>query len=447
MDLELAPTASPPPSPPPPHRSQFTLSPLSPRGAFHAEVDAFLEKGEEKLRARQSTGWWCACSSVAWILVVVLAFALAAARSEKQARAEAPVAAAAPLPSASTRIAKLAWGSCADQNYPQPYWDAVSAYGPDLLVLAGDNIYGDCEAAGCPELRDAYAALLSKPSFQGARQTIPMVATWDDHDFGQNDGGASNPNKDLAKALFLDFFQAGAGDMRRHRDGVYAAHTFGPVGERVQVILLDTRYFRSDLATADSPPSEGGPYVAAADGAMLGDAQWAWLENLLAEAADLRLLVSSVQVVADGHGWEGWDKLPAERERLYAALDRRKGGAVVALSGDRHVGGLYQEPLAGVVDATASSWTHTTPCDGDPLAVADDACDAGEPRHGSNRLFPLVRANHFGVVEVDWERRVATVGLRRAAAATGLGHAPKTAANRHLFAGALLQSVDVDFPS
>jgi|TARA_B100001540_G_scaffold287860_1_gene282661 alkaline phosphatase D len=45
--------------------------------------------------------------------------------------------------------------------------------------------------------------------------------------------------------------------------------------------------------------------------------------------------------------------LPRERDRLYAALDRRAGGAVVMLSGDRHVGGLYREPARGIVDATA----------------------------------------------------------------------------------------------
>ena len=40
---------------------------------------------------------------------------------------------------------------------------------------------------------------------------------------------------------------------------------------------------------------------------MLGAAQWAWLRAQLLQPAELRLIVSSVQVLAEGHGWEGWD--------------------------------------------------------------------------------------------------------------------------------------------
>ena len=136
--------------------------------------------------------------------------------------------------------------------------------------------------------------------------------------------------------------------------------------------------------------------------------------------------------------------LPRERDQFYAAAAARNGGALVVLSGDRHVGGLYRS--GDVVDATASSWTHTNPCpSGDPLTVADDACDALEPVEKSNRLGPLVRANHFGTVDVDWGSRIANVALRRAATATGLGWlgSGPSPATQHLFAGALLQSVDV----
>ena len=50
---------------------------------------------------------------------------------------------------------------------------------------------------------------------------------------------------------------------------------------------------------------------------MLGDAQWAWLAERLREPAALRLIVSSIQVLAEGHGWERWSNLPKERQRLF----------------------------------------------------------------------------------------------------------------------------------
>ena len=37
-------------------------------------------------------------------------------------------------------------------------------------------MYGDCSDAACDELATAYAELNAKPSFNGARATMPMVA-------------------------------------------------------------------------------------------------------------------------------------------------------------------------------------------------------------------------------------------------------------------------------
>ena len=54
---------------------------------------------------------------------------------------------------------------------------------------------------------------------------------------------------------------------------------------------------------------------------MLGAAQWAWLRAQLLQPAELRLIVSSVQVLAEGHGWEGWDNLPLERTKLLGLID------------------------------------------------------------------------------------------------------------------------------
>ena len=56
---------------------------------------------------------------------------------------------------------------------------------------------------------------------------------------------------------------------------------------------------------------------------MLGDAQWAWLEAALRRPADVRLVVSSVQLAATGHGWECWNMLPRERARFFALVEAR----------------------------------------------------------------------------------------------------------------------------
>ena len=48
-----------------------------------------------------------------------------------------------------------------------------------------------------------------------------------------------------SERIFLDFFRVPADDERRRREGVYASRTLGPPDARLQVILLDTRSFRS----------------------------------------------------------------------------------------------------------------------------------------------------------------------------------------------------------
>ena len=38
---------------------------------------------------------------------------------------------------------KIAFGSCSNQNKPQPVLDTVVTQNPDLFIYLGDNIYGD----------------------------------------------------------------------------------------------------------------------------------------------------------------------------------------------------------------------------------------------------------------------------------------------------------------
>src|SRR5437764_633783 len=80
---------------------------------------------------------------------------------------------------------------------------------------------------------------------------------------------------------------------RRTRAGVYHALVLGPPGRRTQIILLDTRYFRSPLR-----PDGGGGYLPQHDpgATMLGEVQWKWFAEQLRVPADLRLVVSSIQV-------------------------------------------------------------------------------------------------------------------------------------------------------
>lgn len=238
-------------------------------------------------------------------------------------------------------LARIAFGSCANQDRPQPIWDAIVATRPELFLMLGDNIYADTEDMDV--LRAKYKLLADQPGFQKLRQSCPVLGTWDDHDFGANDAGSDFARKRESQQVFLDFFGVPHDDARRRQEGVYHARTFGPAGQRVQVILLDTRYFRSPLKKGfqNGEPGEGrrGLYVpdTSPEATMLGEAQWKWLAAQLQEPAELRIVASSVQFVADEHGSEKWGNFPRERERLLKLLRTSRAAGVVFLSGDRHL--------------------------------------------------------------------------------------------------------------
>jgi alkaline phosphatase D len=295
----------------------------------------------------------------------------------------------------TTVLSRIAFGSCARQDKPQPIWDAIVAAKPDLYLALGDNIYGDTQ--NMDVMKQKYDQLAAVPGFQRLKKACPILATWDDHDYGVNDGGADFPKKDESQQLFLDFWGFPKDSPRRTQKGVYSAATFGPPDKRVQVILLDTRYFRSKLQKKPGKtPFNEGPYEPSDDpkATMLGETQWAWLEEQLKVPARVRILVSSIQVVAQDHGFEKWMNFPLERERLYKLLKDTKAAGVVCVSGDRHLAELSMMDTGigyPFYDLTSSGLTEASPR-WRKLEV------------NKHRVATMNQGNNFGLITIDWSR-------------------------------------------
>ena len=311
-------------------------------------------------------------------------------------------ASAAPPPAADRALTRIALGSCADQRDRQPIWDAIHGWRPELMLMAGDNVYGDSFASDLLELREAYLAADRVPGFARMKRDLPVMAIWDDHDYGVNDAGAEFPWKQRSKDLFCAFWGVAADDPRRGRDGLFHARIFGPPGRRVQVVLLDTRWFRSPLRRTDQRGAAGRERYLPDDDpdkTLLGAAQWRWLEEQFRQPAELRLVVSSIQVVVDGHGWERWGNLPRERARLYALIAETRASGVVFLSGDRHLGAFYRQaedvpyPLH---EMTSSGLTKSY--------------RSREP--GPNRIGEILGEINFGTVAIDWRAGRVDLALR-----------------------------------
>ena len=294
----------------------------------------------------------------------------------------------------------IIFGSCLD-THEHPMLDRTLTLPRDLFVFMGDNIYAD--KGGIPMMKEKYALLKQSRFFQGLKNR-PILATWDDHDFGENDGGASYPHKREAQIEFFDWLDEPKDSPRRQQEGVYHAQTFGPVGKRLQMIMLDLRYFRSALKKVSTDKAMlGGSYVSTDDRSttMLGEAQWAWLERTLHEPADLRLIVSSIQFAPEVHGGECWANLPHEQQRLLNLIKRTRAAGVIILSGDRHwcEFSKIDVPLGyPLYDFTSSSMTQKHP--------------RGTPTPNKNRCVPKTyHLPNVGHLHVDWATGLITVKI------------------------------------
>jgi len=321
-----------------------------------------------------------------------------------------PEAGPTPALSPATTLTRIAFGSCNHQNAPQHMWAQVASANPQLFLMIGDNVYGDNgwdADAGLESLRSAYALQASHPEFAQFRAKFPMMATWDDHDYGLNDAGGNFPMRRWAEELFETFWNSSA--EVRGRDGIYDSSITGPEGKRVQVILLDTRFFRSDLkrvAWSKERPPLGG-YVPDDNPAktVLGAEQWAWLEAELAKPADLRIVVSSTQVITQAHQYEGWTNFPAERAKLFDALSAREASGLVLLSGDRHAAGIYQTTHKG-----ETMWELTSSSLNLSFGSDNDRSTAREP--DATRITKFFSEENYGLIDIDWKAKKLTMTLK-----------------------------------
>jgi alkaline phosphatase D len=323
-------------------------------------------------------------------------------------------------------IRRIAFGSCAFQWEEQPIWSVIAEREPDLFLFIGDAIYGDFDGKKpftptADTLRRDWGALAAKPEFQEFRAQVPIMATWDNHDYGSHNGGAEFPLKELTKTAFLDFFEEPPDSARRNRDGIYTEQTFGEPGKRVQVILLDTRTFKApplrDPRTKEEKKAAGlsgsmGNYVPNADPevTLLGSEQWLWLDRQLRKPADIRFIVSGTQIVADQKGMDEWGNYPLERKRLFQLIQSTGATGAIMLTGNVHFAELsrYDEGPYPIYDFTSSGLTHNNP----DYAAADNPSRVGVAYADKN----------FGLIEIDWSADPAPTVTFKIEGANGQTH-------------------------
>ncbi|NDC00349.1 MAG: alkaline phosphatase family protein, partial [Verrucomicrobia bacterium] len=228
-------------------------------------------------------------------------------------------------------VSRIGFGSCYKPEKSTPLWGKVTEFDPQVWLWLGDNVYVDfldgkyVKANLDPKaFEKGYQRMAKSEGMATLKRLSPghTMAVWDDHDYGLNDAGKNWERKSEAKKAF----------------------------KRVRVVLLDTRFNRDDP----------GP-----NGDILGAAQWNWLEGELRRpGAELIVIGSSIQVLANQHRFEKWGNFPKSRDRLFRVIRESKARGVIFVTGDRHNGEISCQKDSDVgyplYDVTSSGLTEVS---------------------------------------------------------------------------------------
>ncbi len=229
----------------------------------------------------------------------------------------------------------------------------------DLVVWIGDYIYENDTSDGLGVASDLagyvahYQAVKADPALQAAHAAHPWFIGTDDHEVVNDYDASVDPARRDAALRAWAAYQPVAEAPRRWRSL--------RIGDLVDLALLDTR---SDATAAT----------------VLGDDQWAWLEEHLTTSSARWQAIASPTIVAglfDHRGdpllGYGWDRTPTDRARLAGLLERRDAFVV---SGDLHTSMVLDvradplDPSAATVapEFMAPAISSAFPADYAPLA-------------------------------------------------------------------------------
>ncbi|UCE93844.1 MAG: alkaline phosphatase family protein [Flavobacteriaceae bacterium] len=294
----------------------------------------------------------------------------------------------------------LAFGSCNNQNLPNPLWEPIMKHNPDLFIWGGDIIYSDTH--DMKFMRSNYNRLKNDSAYVRFREKIKIMGVWDDHDYGLDDGGVHYSKKDSAQQLFLDFLDVDENSPRREQQGIYHSKVFRVGESSVKVLMLDTRYFRSDLK---KDPSGKKRYVPTqkTETTILGEKQWTWLQNELENSSSqFNIIVSSIQFLSKEHGFETWGNMPHEVNKMMNLIKTSQARGVILLSGDRHIAEISKARIENseidLIDVTSSGMTHSY--------------DSFTSEPNPYRVGNVISEKNFGILYFNIKKNQITIEIR-----------------------------------
>ena len=291
----------------------------------------------------------------------------------------------------------LSFGSCNNQNTENKLFKEILKNKPEAFIWGGDIIYSDTDKPLV--LATNFKKFKEDSAYKNFAKKTKILGTWDDHDYGINDGGYENPIKQEAQHILLDFLDVPKNDKRREQEGIYYSETIKKDNNTIKIILLDTRYFRTEL-TKD--PTGKKRYIPTTKGTMLGKTQWQWLEKELeTSTAEFNIIVSSIQFLSNKHGFETWGNMPNEVEKLKNIILKTKAKNTIILSGDRHIAEISKIKIGNkkpLIDFTSSGLTH--------------AYTGFTEEENPFRINKVVHEINFGLLKFDFKNKKVLFEIR-----------------------------------
>lgn len=221
--------------------------------------------------------------------------------------------------------------SCLNDTYNDignEIWPKAFSHKPDVSFLIGDNLYADIYSGiyigasipSSPEhlwRRHVDHAMTMK--LYRMKHLVPTFVTWDDHDYGMNDGGKTYRYKEKSKEIFKAFFPTYKTQNQRLGHGVGSILDLG----KQRFYFLDGRSFR------DSKRNRNGYH--------LGKKQRNWLLKDISSSEDTNWLVLGDQFFGGYHPFESFEGLHPVKFKEFKNELKSLNKKYVFLSGDRHL--------------------------------------------------------------------------------------------------------------
>jgi alkaline phosphatase D len=224
---------------------------------------------------------------------------------------------------------KIGIASCMSDEFmevQEQMWSQFIALKPDVAFLIGDNVYADVingkyigGEANPQQIWMRHLETRENLKFYHTRRLIPTFGTWDDHDYGFNNGDKTYKYKKESAQIFSIFFPYAKAKSTSKGPGL--SYRFSLSGQNFY--FLDARSFR------DHYKNEKGTH--------LGVNQEKWLFKDMRSVRGPNWLVKGDQFFGKYHRYESWERYHPQNLKSFLSKVRRERDPALFVSGDRHL--------------------------------------------------------------------------------------------------------------